>query len=135
MELSLDDGLIGTVLADGLVVATATGSTAYSLSAGGPILFPATEALVATPVCAHTLASRSLVVDDRHTFTARIVSREDGVTLSLDGTEGTGLSPDDEIDFRLARETVAFVRFAGDRGLGALRGKLGWQGGTHRRSP
>jgi NAD+ kinase len=134
-ELELDDRQLGMVLADGLVVATATGSTAYSLSAGGPILLAGVDALVATPVCPHTLASRSLVFGEQQSLLARIISRDEGTTLSLDGTGGVSLAQGDAVRFALSDDKVTFLRLSADRGLGALRTKLGWQGTGEARSP
>ncbi|HKA23694.1 MAG TPA: NAD(+)/NADH kinase [Candidatus Eisenbacteria bacterium] len=134
-ELELDGNPLGMLLADGLVVATATGSTAYSLSAGGPVLLPGVDALVATPVCPHTLASRSLVFGEQQSLLARIVSRDEGTTLSLDGTAGLALARGDAVRFSLSSDRVTFLRLSHDRGLGALRSKLGWQGSPESRSP
>jgi NAD+ kinase len=134
-ELDLDGKTLGMLLSDGLVVATATGSTAYSLSAGGPILLPGVDALVATPVCPHTLASRSLVFGEGQILTARIVSRDEGTTLSLDGTAGIALARGDAVRFALSDHEVVFLRLFDDRGLGALGTKLGWQGTSEVRSP
>jgi NAD+ kinase len=134
-ELDLDGRELGMLLADGLVVATATGSTAYSLSAGGPILLAGVDALVATPVCPHTLASRSLVFGEKEFLTARIVSRDEGTTLSLDGTTGVALGRGDAVRFSLSDHEVVFLRLSNDQGLGALRTKLGWQGTQEARSP
>lgn len=134
-NLELDGQALGMLLADGLVVATSTGSTAYSLSAGGPILLPGVDALVATPVCPHTLASRSLVFGERQALVAKIVSKDEGVTLSLDGTAGVSLSRGDAVRFTLSPDRVTFLRLSDDRGLGALRTKLGWQGTPEARSP
>jgi NAD+ kinase len=134
-ELELDGNPLGMLLADGLVVATATGSTAYSLSAGGPILLSGVDALVATPVCPHTLASRSLVFGEKQSLVAHIVSRDEGTSLSLDGTAGVSLGRGDAVRFSHSTDRVVFLRLSPDRGLGALRTKLGWQGTTEVRSP
>jgi NAD+ kinase len=134
-DLELDGESLGHLLADGLVVATAAGSTAYSLSAGGPVLLDGLDVLLATPVCPHTLGSRSLVFAGARRLTARIASREAGVTLSLDGAGSMALAHGDAVTFTRARETVRFLRRP-EAGAGrALRAKLGWQGSPLRRSP
>jgi NAD+ kinase len=134
-DLDLDGEPLGTLLADGLVVATATGSTAYSLSAGGPVLLDGLDVLLATPVCPHTLGSRPLVFAGTRTLTARVASREEGISLSLDGQPGIPLSFGDAVAFDHARETVRWLRPAGNAPLHALGAKLGWQGSPLRRSP
>jgi NAD+ kinase len=134
-DLELDGEPLGHLLADGLVVATAAGSTAYSLSAGGPVLLDGLDVLLATPVCPHTLGSRALVFAGTRRLTARVTSREGGVTLSLDGAAPIAVAHGETVGFTHARETVRFLRRAGvDPGL-ALRAKLGWQGSPLRRSP
>jgi NAD+ kinase len=134
-DLDLDGEPLGTLLADGLVVATATGSTAYSLSAGGPVLVDGLDVLLATPVCPHTLGSRPLVFAGTRTLTARVASRDEGIALSLDGQPGLTLGFGDAVAFAHARETVRFLRPSGTAPLHALGTKLGWQGSPLRRSP
>ncbi|MGQ9779380.1 MAG: NAD(+)/NADH kinase [Bacillota bacterium] len=99
--------------ADGLIVATPTGSTAYSLSAGGPILQPTLAALVVTPVCAHALHARPLVIGAEEKVTVRILAPHEEVVLVADGHETVGLLPGDEIHFRRAAAVTRLVRFAG----------------------
>jgi len=123
---------LGHLLADGLIVASAAGSTAYSLSAGGPVLARDLDLMVATPVCPHTLASRSLVLGPEHPLEVRVLGSFDRPGLFFDGQEPSFLEPGDQIQFRLSRATVRVLENPA-RPLGrALRGKLGWQGSERR---
>ncbi|MCL6614884.1 MAG: NAD(+)/NADH kinase [Firmicutes bacterium] len=115
--ISLEIALNGVVLteyrADGLIVATPTGSTAYSLSAGGPILHPALAALVVTPVCAHALHARPLVIGADDVVTVRVLAPHDEVILVADGQEAIALAPGDQVHFGRAEAVTRLVRFAG----------------------
>ena len=123
---------LGHLVADGIVCASASGSTAYSLSAGGPVLAPDVDAFVVTPACAHTLGSRPLVLPPRGAVTLRVLGTPDRAMLLLDGQEGIGLAPGDEVTLGLSRVTVRLVENPG-RSLGqALQEKLGWQGSERR---
>ncbi len=134
-ELTLDGSDLGSLLADGLVVATATGSSAYSLSAGGPLLVGNLPALVATPVCPHTLASRPLVVGERSLLSAQVSTRQKGATVSLDGSPPLAVAAGDTLRFRLGRASVRFLRPPGRDLARALRAKLNWHGTDVPRSP
>jgi NAD+ kinase len=133
--LFLDGEPLGTLLADGLVVATPTGSTAYSLSAGGPILLEPLAAFVATPVCPHTLGSRSIVVSGDRVLEARVLSAEPGVSLSVDGLPGVPVARGESVEFALGRARVLFLRPPEGGVPAALRDKLSWQGSRKPRSP
>jgi NAD+ kinase len=134
-DLELDGRSLGTLLADGLIVATPIGSSAYSLSAGGPLLIGGVPALVATPVCPHTLQSRPLVFSGKSVLTARVFTRGARPTVSLDGHPGIEISAGDEVRFALARETVRFLRLPKRDSVEALRQKLNWHGTELERSP
>lgn len=99
--------------ADGLIVATPTGSTAYSLSAGGPILHPELPALVLTPVCAHALHARPLVIGAENKITVRVTSAHDEVVLIADGRETLRLKPGETVRFCRAEANTRLVRFSG----------------------
>jgi NAD+ kinase len=134
-EIELDGRSLGTLLADGLVVATAIGSSAYSMSAGGPLLIGGLQALVATPVCPHTLQSRPLVFSGKSVLAARVFTRGIHASLSLDGHSATMLSAGSEVRFSLGRETVRFLRLLDRDSVDTLRRKLNWQGTDLERSP
>jgi NAD+ kinase len=118
---------VGPYSADGIIVATPTGSTAYSLSAGGPIVVPGVEAMVVTPIAAHTLAVRPLVVPG----TFRIVIEPmpgwaEDLLVSFDGQTGTTLAPGESVDVRRADHRVCLIRLGGDGFFGRMRQKLHW---------
>ncbi len=122
---------LGHLVADGLIAASASGSTAYALSAGGPIVAPDLHALVVTPACAHSLASRSLVLAPGSVLTASVISKHPAL-LVLDGQEALELGHGDEVEMQLA-PTVVHVYENPDRPfLRALQAKLGWQGSEKR---
>ncbi|HEY2955462.1 MAG TPA: NAD(+)/NADH kinase [Candidatus Eisenbacteria bacterium] len=123
---------LGHLVADGLIAATAAGSTAYSLSAGGPVLAPDVEAMVVTPVCAHSLGSRSLVLAPGAELALRVMGSFDRVFLLLDGQESVDLGPGDEVVVRLDRVAVNLVQNPDRPFARSLQTKLGWQGSAKR---
>jgi NAD+ kinase len=122
---------LGHLVADGLIAASACGSTAYSLSAGGPLVAPDLNALVVTPACAHALGSRSLVLSPGSSVTACILSPGPAL-LVLDGQHSVELSRGDEVEMRLAREVVRVYENPARPFLYTLQAKLGWQGSERR---
>jgi len=123
---------LGYVVADGVIAATPSGSTAYSLSAGGPIAAPEVEALVVTPVCAHSLGGRSLVLPLGSPLEIRLLKAFDRTLLLFDGQESVNLRRGDEVEIRLERRQVRVMQNP-DRSFGRnLLEKLGWQGSTRR---
>ncbi len=108
IELSIDGVPAGTVFGDGVVVATPTGSTAYSLSAGGPIVAVGHEAMVVTPICSHTLHMRSIVADMRSVITLRAVDR---CVVAADGERVSTLAAGDTVVVTGSLHTVSFLRF------------------------
>ena len=117
-ESRIDGSLIGTFLADGVIVATPTGSTAYSLSAGGPIVHPGVEALIVTPICPHTIGARTVVAMPDQRVTIRILSREDAM-LTVDGQVGEPLRALDQVVVERASKPARLVSF-GERGFYSL---------------
>ncbi|MGO9264368.1 MAG: NAD(+)/NADH kinase [Candidatus Binataceae bacterium] len=98
--------------ADGLIIATPTGSTAYALSAGGPIVFPNLRVLVLAPICPHTLSNRPVVLPDSFELEMRVKSDDHGAILTCDGQESAHLGPTDVIHVHRARHAVSLVRSA-----------------------
>ncbi len=123
---------LGHLVADGLIAATASGSTAYSLSAGGPLLEPGLEAMVVTPVCAHSLGSRSLLLSPGHPMEVRVLGAYDRVTLLYDGQEAFELEPGDLVTLALGKAAVRRVQNPARPFALALQAKLGWQGSARR---
>ncbi|MEO8431954.1 MAG: NAD(+)/NADH kinase [Acidobacteriota bacterium] len=113
---------------DGVIVATPTGSTAYNLSAGGPILDPSLDAVVVTPICPHTLSQRPLVVPDSTPIGLSVVERgrEDGVHLTLDGQEGFPVPPGAMVEVRQCATPVTLLRPPETDHFQKLVEKLNW---------
>ena len=132
-DVSAGETFLGHVVADGLVAASPSGSTAYSLSAGGPVLAPGLEAIVVTPVCPHTLGMRALVLPPTLEVRVAIKSRDHaGAIVSLDGLEGIPIGPKDLVRIALARGAVRFLRRPGHTLPVVLPTKLGWSGSPRR---
>jgi NAD+ kinase len=108
LKVAVDDSHLATYIADGLVVATPTGSTGYSFSAGGPILDPTSRNIVVTPVAAYLAGIRSIVVSPRHTVTVHVESAHD-VLMSIDGRQDTPLAVGDSVMVRPREQPIRFV--------------------------
>jgi NAD+ kinase len=126
LELRVDGEYVTTYKADGLILSTPTGSTAYSLAAGGPIVYPTVEAFVVTPICPHTLTNRPLVIPDSATIEVEFRAGDDAVFLTLDGQIGIELVRGDHIRVRKAAEKLLLVRPAKKTYYEILRNKLKW---------
>jgi NAD+ kinase len=124
-DLYIDRVFVSSYRADGMIVATPTGSTAYSLSAGGPVLMPTVNALVVTPVAPHSLTHRPLVVPDSSEIEILLRSEEEVAYLSLDGQPGLDLSDGDRVRCRRSQHHVNLFRTESDF-FQALRSKLKW---------
>jgi NAD+ kinase len=119
---------VATYSADGIILSTPTGSTAYSLSAGGPIVVPTVECILATPICPHTLAVRPLVVPASTTISVEVLSPSEEMILTIDGQEGAALQLGDRLTVGRGRATVPLVRLGGQSFFSTLRRKLHWGG-------
>jgi len=128
LEIRIGPTSIGTLAADGLIVATPTGSTAYSLSAGGPIVRPSIEALLATPVCPHSLAFRPLLVGADETLRIRVEQATSRARLTIDGQISRLLAAGDVIQVRRAKERVRLISLKRESFYEVLREKLAWAG-------
>lgn len=117
---------VGTYSADGIILATPTGSTAYSLSAGGPIVSPAVDCIIATPISPHTLAVRPLVLSAAETVTVELLSPSEELILTIDGQAGAVLVPGDRLVLSRAATPLYLVRFPGQTFFSTLRRKLRW---------
>ena len=125
LSVSVEGRYATAYRADGLIISTPTGSTAYSLSAGGPILFPLMDAVLLTPVCSHTLTNRPIVLPghDRIAVTLRGASQ---VMLTVDGQVGFELEENDTVEVRQAASRIRLVRFPHKDFFSVLRTKLKW---------
>ena len=127
LRVSLGDEEIGLYRADGIIVATATGSTAYNLSAGGPVVLPGVDALVITAICPHTLAVRPIVVPGSAAVTVEVVPPGvKDVWVSYDGQVGRALKRGDRVVVRRGDTAVRLVRLAKEGFFARMRHKLQW---------
>lgn len=128
MRVFVDDELISTFAADGLVIATPTGSTAYSLSASGPIVVPTFDSLIVTPVAPHTLALRPTILPPAAVLRVEVDDAPEEVLVTADGQVGTALGAGQSLIVRRADSPVLLVRFEGTSFFTRLRRKLHWGG-------
>jgi len=126
VKLSIDQEFVCRYRADGLIVATPTGSTAYSLSAGGPIVHPNVESIIVTPICPHTLSDRPLVVGDKCCVEMNLVGPADSVYLTLDGQKGVQMQSDDRVRIFRAQERLKLIQPKRKSYYEILRSKLKW---------
>lgn len=126
IEVSLNGQFVNTFRADGLIVGTPTGSTAYNLSAGGPIIYPSANAVVITPICPFTLTNRPLVVPDDAEIELKLGIDSDGVMLTLDGQVGHKMQIGDCVRIRKSKTQFHMVRPSNRNYFDVLRDKLRW---------
>jgi NAD+ kinase len=130
VRVSIDGQALGHYLCDGLIMATATGSTAYSLSAGGPILSPASEAFVITPICAHALGNRPMVISSEDVLQVEIPKRSPALFLQTDGLICARLRSGDLIEVKRSTQCVKLAYPEESDFYSVLRQKLGWSGAS-----
>lgn len=128
VRVTVDGDILGVYTADGIVIASPTGSTAYSLSAGGPLITPSLESIIITPVSAHTLAIRPIVVPPDVEVSLEAIEGPDEVLVTVDGQAGARFGRGDRLLVRRAARPVCIVRFPGSSFFDRLRVKLGWGG-------
>jgi NAD+ kinase len=128
LRVTVQDELIGSYAADGVVICTPTGSTAYSLSAGGPVVVPTLETLLITPVSAHTLAIRPVLVAATSHVTVQAEGAPEELMITVDGQVGANFHAGDTLSVSRAPHGIRVVRFPGSSFFATLREKLGWGG-------
>ncbi len=126
VRMGAEEELVASYGADGIILATPTGSTAYSLSAGAAIVVPTVECIIATPICPHTLAVRPLVVPASTVVSVEVLSPSEDIVLTVDGEKGGTMRPGDRLLVRRGEAAVPLVRFAGQSFFATLRRKLHW---------
>jgi NAD+ kinase len=126
LELMIDGDFVCRYRADGLIVSTPTGSTAYSLSAGGPIVHPTVESFVITPICPHMLSDRPLVIRDSSSIEMKLSGNTESVFLTLDGQRGIPLQPADVVHASRAKEMLKLIQPSKKSYFEILRNKLKW---------
>jgi len=126
IEALVDDQLVCSYKADGLIVSSPTGSTAYSLSAGGPIIFPSVDALAITPICPHMLTNRPVIVPLDSVIRLNVRAKDDAAFLTIDGQVGEPLKANDVVFCRCSDKTVRLVSPPRLKFFDVLRQKLKW---------
>ena len=126
LEARVDGQYVSRFRADGLIVSTPTGSTAYNISAGGPIIFPTMSAMVVTPICSHTLTNRPIVLPEHVQIAIMLRSAQDDVYITIDGQVGLKLQMGDHIVVVKSDVSVKLVAPADKNYFDVLRGKLKW---------
>ena len=126
IEAYLNQQFVNSFRADGLIVSTPTGSTAYNLSAGGPVVFPSMNAVVITPICPFTLSNRPIVVPDDATVELRLKTNQEDVALTLDGQVGFSLKVEDRVMIHKSQTTFNLVQPTNRNYFDVLRDKLRW---------
>jgi NAD+ kinase len=126
LETYVHDSYVATFKADGLIISTPTGSTAYSLSAGGPILYPTLNSIVLTPICPHTLTNRPIVLPDDFTVEIILRSESEDVFLTLDGQVGFSLKKNDTVTIKKSGFTTKLLIPCERDYFQILRAKLKW---------
>jgi len=124
--VELEGKLVARFRADGVIVSTPTGSTAYTLAANGPILTPDVDAMVVTPICPHLLTLRPIVVRGDASLTVRVEGVPNQALLTVDGQQAVELNRGDEVRCRRSHHTVKLVRMSESSFFEALRNKLSW---------
>jgi NAD+ kinase len=126
VRIAVNGEHLASYAADGVIVATPTGSTAYSLSAGGPIVHPRVDALLITPICPHTFNARSVVINPGDEVAVEVAERTGEAVLTVDGRAGTTFAHPAYVTVRRAAQTTTFIRLRRDSFYGMLRTKLSW---------
>jgi len=126
---SIDDHYLTTYSADGLIVATPTGSTAYSLAAGGPVIHPAVPGILLTPICPFTLTNRPLIVPDSVCIELKLDQRFEDVMLTMDGQSGFAITEQTIIRVCKSEHPLQMITLPGQKYYDVLKAKLSWSGG------
>ena len=130
LEVSVNGEALTRYRGDGLIVSSPTGSTAYSLSAGGPIVSPAAQVFAITPICPHALSNRSVIVNSNATVKVKVLSEELEIIVSADGQMQGALGCGDVVTIRRARRAVRFLHLGGWSFFDTVRRKLHWSGSS-----
>ena len=126
IEVTIDGEHLTTFKADGLIISTPTGSTAYNLSAGGPIVHPSLQCIIITPICSHTLTNRPIVIPDDVEIQALLRTKQQEVYLTLDGQQGFPLEFEDIVTLRKAPSPIFLVKSPHRNYFEVLKEKLNW---------
>jgi NAD+ kinase len=125
----LDSTYLTTYRGDGLIIGTPTGSTAYSLAAGGPVVHPSVSSIILTPICPFTLTNRPLLIPDTTKIEIRLEGSPEDMILTLDGQEGFEMDPGDKIFIKKSRNDIQMISFEDQSYYKVLKTRLKWSGG------
>ncbi len=128
LETSIDGEYLTTFKSDGLILSTPTGSTAYNLSAGGPIIYPSLHCIIITPICPHTLTNRPIVIPDDVTIRVVLKTTQQEVLLTLDGQQGFMLEYEDIVEVKKSETSILLIKSPYRHYFELLREKLKWGG-------
>ena len=126
LKIAIQGQFVTNLRGDGLIVSSPTGSTAYSLSAGGPIIDPAVQSLILTPICPHTLTHRPLIVPGNVEIEVTLTSKDDGAMATLDGQVGVAITQGDTVVIQTSEHRTRLIRFPESNYYDVLREKLKW---------
>lgn len=132
LAIHIDGEFVNTFSADGVIIATPCGSTAYSLAAGGPIVMPSLSALILTPICPHTISNRPIVITPRESVTIELWHGAENVDVTFDGQIPTLLRQGETLEIRVSKNSFKLVTLASSDFFTTLRTKLGWTGSLRR---
>jgi NAD+ kinase len=128
LETTINEEYLTTFKSDGLIISTPTGSTAYNLSAGGPIVYPSLHCIIITPICPHTLTNRPIVIPDDVEIRAILQTKQQEVILTLDGQQGFSLEFEDMVEIKKAESRILLIKSPYRHYFEVLREKLKWGG-------
>ena len=128
LEATVDGEVLTRYRGDGLIISSPTGSTAYSLAAGGAVVYPTAEVFTLTPICPHTLSNRSVIVNLSSTIQVKVLSQKPETVFSGDGQNGRTLNAGDVVTIRRSRHSVRLIHLTGASFFETLRHKLHWSG-------
>ncbi len=126
VEICVDGTYLNTYRCDGVIIATPTGSTAYSLSAGGPLMMPNMEAMIVTPICPHSLTVRPIVLSERSRLELRLVNQVSAAQINVDGQSSVSLHPEDKVTVEKGPYSIKWVDTRKRDFFSVLRAKLNW---------
>ncbi len=129
LKIAIQGRFVTNLRGDGLIISSPTGSTAYSLSAGGPIIDPAVHSLILTPICPHTLTHRPLIVPGNVEIEVTLTSKDDGAMATLDGQVGVSIAQGDTVVIQTSEHRTRLIRFPESNYYDVLRAKLKWGDG------
>jgi NAD+ kinase len=126
LEMEVNGKYLTTYKGDGLIVSTPTGSTAYSLSAGGPIVFPGKDLIIINPICPHTLTNRPIIFSEDSNLKITLWSKDNGAVLTLDGQETYRMTSGDVVTVKKSKQVTMLIISPYRSHAEILRSKLGW---------